>query len=58
MELPIKGKDIKGITSNGDRVYCFRCNCHNQSCIEWRDSITGYHLNVDLVKWEYFKDEK
>jgi hypothetical protein len=58
MELPIKGKDIKGITSNGDMVWCFRCNCHNTECIEWRDSITGYHLNVDIIKWEYLKDEK
>lgn len=53
MELPIKGKDIVGITSNGDKVYCFRCNCQDPYCAEWRDSIGGYGLIVKIVKWEY-----
>ena len=58
MELPIKGKDIVGITSNGDKAYCFRCNCGDPYCAEWRDSIGGYGLIVNIIKWEYLKDEK
>ena len=55
MELPIKGKDIEGITSNGEKVYCFRCNCQDPYCAEWRCSITGCGLIVKIVKWEYLE---
>ena len=58
MELPIKGKDIEGITSNGEKVYCFRCNCQDPYCAEWRCSITGFHLNVNIIKWEYLTSLK
>lgn len=58
MELPIKGKDIEGITSKGSKVYCFRCDCHHQDCTEWRCSITGHALIVDIIKWEYLEHLK
>ena len=53
MELPIKGKEIKGIDSNGNIHYCFRCNCRDPYCNEWRCSITGCGLIVNIVEWEY-----
>ena len=52
-QLPEKGKDIIGIDKNGDRHYCFRCACLNENCIEWRCSLTGYGLFVDIRKWIY-----
>ena len=58
MELPIKGKDIEGITSNGEKVYCFRCDCQDPYCSEWRCSITGCGLIVKIVKWEYLTSLK
>ena len=54
-ELPRKGRDIIGYTSNGEKKYVFRCNCHNPNCTEWRCSITGYGLMVKIVEWEYEK---
>lgn len=51
-KIPEKGVDIIGYTD--DRaVYCFRCNCKNENCLEWRDSITGFHLDVEIKKWKY-----
>lgn len=52
-ELPKKGKDIIGFDTKGDKYYCYRCNCINENCIEWRDSITGGQLLVEIVLWEY-----
>jgi hypothetical protein len=52
-EYPIKGKDVNGIDSNGNIHYCFRCNCRDPYCFEWRCSITGCGLMVDIVEWEY-----
>lgn len=52
-ELPEKGKDIIGLDKSGDVHYCFRCNCHNPNCIEWRCSITGYGLIVNIISWKY-----
>jgi len=54
-QLPDKGKDIIGILPNGEKRYCFRCNCHVNNCHEWRDSITGFGLMVEIVKWKYVK---
>jgi hypothetical protein len=52
-QLPEKGKDIIGYNENGDRYHCFRCNCRNAMCNEWRCSLTGTHLLISIVKWEY-----
>lgn len=52
-ELPEKGKDIVGIDEYGSKYYCFRCACHNPKCMEWRCSITGYGLMVNIVRWTY-----
>jgi len=52
-QLPEKGKDIIGIDKNGNKHYCFRCNCHNQNCTEWRCSITGFGIITDIKKWIY-----
>lgn len=54
-ELPEKGKDIIGVTSDGDIKYCFRCNCHVHNCKDWRDSTTGFGLIVNIIKWKYIK---
>ena len=56
MELPIKGKEIKGIDSEGNIHYCFRCNCSDPYCNEWRCSITGCGLIVKIVEWEYIEE--
>ncbi len=50
---PEKGKDIIGIDGNGNKHYCFRCACHNKNCIEWRCSITGFGLMINIIEWEY-----
>ena len=52
-ELPEKGKNIIGIDNRGKKHYCFRCACHNQDCLEWRCSITGYGLIIHVIKWTY-----
>jgi hypothetical protein len=54
-ELPRKGKDIIGYTSDGEKHYVFRCNCYNPNCTEWRCSITGFGMMLKIVKWEYEK---
>lgn len=52
-QLPEKGKDIIGIDKDGNKHYCFRCECHNPNCKEWRSSLTGYGLMIDVDKWIY-----
>lgn len=52
-ELPEKGVDIIGITPNFERMYVFRCNCHNPNCKEWRCSLTGMGMMVDILYWKY-----
>lgn len=52
-ELPEKGKDIIGFTSDGEKKYVFRCNCNNPKCKEWRCSLTGMGMIVEIVQWEY-----
>lgn len=50
--LPEKGKDIIGIDDNGNKVYCFRCQCNNDNCIEWRSPFGGAIITV-IIKWKY-----
>lgn len=52
-KLPKKGEDIIGYSSNGDKHYCFRCDCHDPNCKSWRCSLTGFELLIDIVKWKY-----
>lgn len=52
-QLPIKGKDIKYISSDGTTGFAFRCNCSSKGCLKWRCTITGYELLIDIVKWKY-----
>ncbi len=52
--LPIKGKDIKYISSDGNTGFAFRCACKDSNCQKWRCTITGYELMVDIVKWKYY----
>lgn len=52
-QLPDKGKNIIGIDENGNKHYCFRCACSNQDCKEWRCSLTGHGLIINIVKWKY-----
>lgn len=53
MKLPIKGKNIIAVLHDGTEKTVFRCKCHNEKCTEWRCSITGFALLIDVVKWEY-----
>lgn len=53
--LPIKGKDIEYISSDGSKGFSFRCNCHSSNCLKWRCTITGYELLIDVVKWKYIE---
>lgn len=52
-ELPTKGKDILSIDKEGNKYYCFRCACHNPNCKQWRCSLTGDGLIIEVVKWMY-----
>lgn len=52
-KIPEKGIDIIGYDNKGDEYYCFRCECSNPNCIEWRDSLMGAGLMVEIVEWEY-----
>lgn len=56
-ELPKKGKDIIGRDSGGNEHYCFLCACHNPNCTEWRCSLTGYGLLVNIIEWKYVDDK-
>lgn len=53
--LPPKGVDVWGYDSKGEKYHVFRCACSDVNCIEWRDSIIGSSLMVNIVKWEYIK---
>lgn len=52
-EYPQKGKPIIGIDDEGLKHYCFKCACKNPNCKEWRCSITGGGLMVNIIKWKY-----
>lgn len=52
-KIPEKGRDIIGLDDNGKKHYCYRCACNNPKCTEWRDSIGGFNLMVNIVKWKY-----
>jgi hypothetical protein len=54
-KLPEKGIDIIGIDEYGDKYYCYRCSCNNLNCKEWRCSMTGYGMIIDITKWQYIK---
>lgn len=56
-QLPEKGKDIVGIDGFENSHYCYRCDCYNPNCKEWRCSITGYGLIIDVVKWKYLNED-
>ena len=53
MELPIKGKDVIALCSDGQERHLFRCACANDKCTEWRCAITGYGMMVKVTKWIY-----
>ena len=52
-KLPEKGEDIIGYDSNGNKHYVFRCSCPNENCLEWRCSLTGFGMLVEIIKWKY-----
>jgi hypothetical protein len=52
-ELPERGKDVIGYTKEGEKKYVFLCN--TPGCMEWRCSVSGFGLLVDIDKWEYEK---
>lgn len=47
-QKPDKMKDIIGIDKNGRKHYCFLSKCG-----EWRCSLTGFALLIEIVEWEY-----
>jgi hypothetical protein len=51
--LPEKNRGIVGIDGNGNEYYCFRCACNDIECKEWRCSLMGFMLLVDIIKWRY-----
>ena len=55
-ELPKKGKDIIAKDDDGSEHYCFLCACQNPKCTEWRCSLTGYGLIINVVEWKYADD--
>lgn len=53
-ELPQKGKEIIAICDDGLKRELYRCPCKvNPKCMEWRCSITGMNIIVDVFKWRY-----
>lgn len=57
--LPDKGRDIIGKTSpNGEIAYVFRCNCHMKNCKEWRCSLTGGGMLVQVYSWKYAETDE
>lgn len=53
-QLPDKGKNIIGIDDQGEEKYCFRSEC----CNEWRCSLTGFGLMINIIKWKYDDEER
>jgi len=49
-QKPERGKDIEYIDSDGEHGYAYLCNCCGR---EWRCTITGGGLMIDVVKWRY-----
>ena len=57
-EPPIKGRDVIIWCSDGNTYNAFRCACHNDECVEWRDSVIGDYLIIDKVLyWEYVDNQ-
>ena len=55
-QLPDKGKNIIGVEEDGSTYECYRCSCGNPNCKEWRCSLTGYGMIIDVVKWKYAEE--
>lgn len=49
---PKINEDIIGFDENGKKYYCYRSKYG-----EWRCSLTGSGLLVDIVKWKYVKSK-
>lgn len=49
-KLPEKGFNIVGFDEDDNKYYVFRCNCQNKNCLQWRCSITGNELIINIVK--------
>lgn len=50
-QMPEKGRNIIGYDEEGEKHYCYRNKC--KCCDDWRCSITGYGLLINIVKWQY-----
>lgn len=50
-ELPVKGVDVRVKQSDDSECDAFRCACHNENCKEWRCTITGFGLMIDVAQW-------
>jgi hypothetical protein len=50
-QLPERGKDVIGMTPDGEEHEVFLCTCpHN--CRTWKCSLTGYSLIPKMIKWK------
>ena len=52
-QIQDKGKDLIVIDSNDHVQYVFRCACKRDTCMEFRCSITGSSLWINVIKWKY-----
>lgn len=54
--IPDKNKNLICIDSNNSYIFCFRCACSVQSCMDFRCSLTGNLIYTNIVKWKYEND--
>jgi Rad3-related DNA helicase len=52
-QLPEKGVDVIAKDEDGNSYCCFRCDCKNDNCLEWRCSLSGCCLMIKVIKWKY-----
>lgn len=52
-QYPDKGRNVIGVENDGTITECYRCTCSNPNCTSWRCALTGYEINVNIIKWKY-----
>jgi hypothetical protein len=57
-QLPEKGKDIIAKCTDGETREVFRCACHNPKCREWRCSLIGSGMIIEVESWKYAQSSK
>lgn len=49
-KIPDKNKDLICIDSTNTQIYCFRCACSVDSCMDFRCSLTGNLIYANILK--------